>query len=300
MAAGLTTCSWPIRSGRSGRRRPGCGRSTTRAAWPVGLDSVAGAERLAAAVAGVGRPLHVPSRSIPVPAHRTCALAERAVDVARAATDLGLVVVGVFSHGGHSYAAPKRAGRRGDEVRDAHGARPTPCRDRPRRADRQRRLDPDDDRRGDRPGDRDPRRDVPPRRPPAGGLGSIAADSIALHVAATVVSTAVSGQVVIDAGAKTLTKDRAAYLAGHGLLPAYPDASSSACPTTTGSCASRPAAPAPHLGEVVADRPEPRLSGRRPVRGLRRRPRRPGRWAVAGRRAGPERLTARAGHPEDR
>jgi D-serine deaminase-like pyridoxal phosphate-dependent protein len=39
-----------------------------------------------------------------------------------------------------------------------------------------------------------------------------------------VVSAAVDGQVVIDAGAKTLTKDVAPYLVGHGSIPAYPDA----------------------------------------------------------------------------
>ena len=37
-------------------------------------------------------------------------------------------------------------------------------------------------------------------------------------------STAVDGQVVIDAGAKTLTKDIAPYLEGYGAIPAYPDA----------------------------------------------------------------------------
>jgi D-serine deaminase-like pyridoxal phosphate-dependent protein len=44
---------------------------------------------------------------------------------------------------------------------------------------------------------------------------------VAIAVAATVVSAAVPGQVVIDAGAKTLTKDVAPYLVGHGVLPAY-------------------------------------------------------------------------------
>jgi D-serine deaminase-like pyridoxal phosphate-dependent protein len=35
------------------------------------------------------------------------------------------------------------------------------------------------------------------------------------------VSTTVASQVVLDAGAKVLTKDVAPYLTGHGYLPAY-------------------------------------------------------------------------------
>jgi D-serine deaminase-like pyridoxal phosphate-dependent protein len=48
----------------------------------------------------------------------------------------------------------------------------------------------------------------------------------AAHVHSTVVSTAVPGQVVIDAGSKTLTSDRCAPLpdSGYGYLPDYPDA----------------------------------------------------------------------------
>ena len=55
-------------------------------------------------------------------------------------------------------------------------------------------------------------------------IGAVPDDGIAIAVAATVVSAAVDGQVVIDAGAKTLTKDVATYLEGYGAIPAYPDA----------------------------------------------------------------------------
>ena len=51
-------------------------------------------------------------------------------------------------------------------------------------------------------------------------IGAIPDDGIAAVVAATVVSSAVDGQVVIDAGAKTLTKDIAPYLEGFGAIPA--------------------------------------------------------------------------------
>ena len=53
-------------------------------------------------------------------------------------------------------------------------------------------------------------------------LGSAAREDIALTVRTTVVSTAVPGQVVIDAGAKMLGLDRPAWVEGHGLVPAYP------------------------------------------------------------------------------
>ncbi|QDU62187.1 D-threonine aldolase [Planctomycetes bacterium Pan216] len=57
-----------------------------------------------------------------------------------------------------------------------------------------------------------------------GGYASI--DDCAARVHATVVSTAVPGQVVIDAGSKVLTSDRCgpAPESGHGLIVEYPDA----------------------------------------------------------------------------
>ena len=86
-------------------------------------------------------------------------------------------------------------------------------------------------------------------------LGAIGFDEVALHVAATVVSTAVPGQVIFDAGAKTLTKDRAPYLTGHGLLPAYPDAVIERVNDYHGIVRIPVGTPAPHLGEVVAIMP---------------------------------------------
>jgi D-serine deaminase-like pyridoxal phosphate-dependent protein len=83
-------------------------------------------------------------------------------------------------------------------------------------------------------------------------LGAIPADGIALVVAATVVSTAVPGQVVLDAGAKTLTKDRAAFLEGFGAIPAYPDAVIERLFDYHAAVTIPPGSPAPRLGEVVA------------------------------------------------
>ncbi len=56
--------------------------------------------------------------------------------------------------------------------------------------------------------------------------GFCTADDIAATILATVVSDAVAGQVVLDAGSKTLTSDRCvpAPNSGHGFLPDYPEA----------------------------------------------------------------------------
>ena len=85
------------------------------------------------------------------------------------------------------------------------------------------------------------------------------------RVAATVVSTAVAGQVVVDAGAKTLTKDRAPYLEGSGPSRPTRRPSSSGSPTTTAVVDPAGHARTPARGGR-RDRPEPRLSGRRSLR----------------------------------
>jgi D-serine deaminase-like pyridoxal phosphate-dependent protein len=53
-------------------------------------------------------------------------------------------------------------------------------------------------------------------------LGAHPAESIALYLAATVVSTTVAGQFVLDAGAKVLTKDLPPTVDGYGAIPAFP------------------------------------------------------------------------------
>jgi D-serine deaminase-like pyridoxal phosphate-dependent protein len=83
-------------------------------------------------------------------------------------------------------------------------------------------------------------------------LGAIPAEGIAVAVATTVVSVAVDGQVVLDAGAKTLTKDRAPFLDGFGAIPAYPDAVIERLFDYHAAVRVAPGAPAPRLGEVVA------------------------------------------------
>jgi D-serine deaminase-like pyridoxal phosphate-dependent protein len=219
----------------------------------VGFDSVAGAERLAAAVAGSRHPLRA-RLEIDSGGHRTgIGTPDLAADVARAAVELGLDVDGVFTHGGHSYAGPEApSAAAADEVRTltaaavalatvglavpivSAGSTPTMEASATGRVNEVRAgtylL-----------GDRTQL-----------ALGSIPDDAIALLVAATVVSASVAGQVVVDAGAKALTKDRAPYLEGHGLLPAYPDAVIERLYDYHGVIRVPAGAPSPHLGEVVA------------------------------------------------
>lgn len=219
----------------------------------VGIDSVVGAERLATATAGVGTPLRV-LVEIDSGGRRTgIGTPEVARSVAEGARALGLDVVGVFTHGGHGYAGPEaRAAAAADEVRSlseatvalrhagfvceiaSAGSTPTMW---DAAAGEVNEVRAGTYVLGDRQ---------------QATLGAIGFGDIALHVASTVVSTAVPGQVVIDAGAKTLTKDRAAYLTGHGLLPAYPDAVIERVNDYHGIVRIPPGTPAPHLGEVVA------------------------------------------------
>lgn len=222
----------------------------------VGIDSVAGAERLAAAVAGSAHPLRVRVEIDPGNRRTGVGSPELAAEIARSATALGLVVEGVFSHAGHGYAGPDaRAGAAADEIRtltaaaDALAAAGLPVAivsagSTPTMVDaasgRVNEIRAGTYLLGDR-------QQVV--------LGSIPADSLAVHVAATVVSTAVPGQVVIDAGAKTLTKDRASFLEGFGALPAYPDATIERLADYHGMVHVPAGTPAPHLGEIVAVAP---------------------------------------------
>ncbi|MBI3751026.1 MAG: alanine racemase, partial [Chloroflexi bacterium] len=81
----------------------------------VGFDSVAGAERLAASVRGSPRPLRVVLELDPGN-RRTGARPEEAGEIGAAALALGLEVLGVFTHGGHSYGHGLAAPAGADEV----------------------------------------------------------------------------------------------------------------------------------------------------------------------------------------
>jgi D-serine deaminase-like pyridoxal phosphate-dependent protein len=83
-------------------------------------------------------------------------------------------------------------------------------------------------------------------------LDAIQPDGLALVVAATVVSTSVAGQVVIDAGAKILTKDKAPYMPGYGEIAGYPGSVVERVNDYHGMVRLPESGSRPHLGEVVA------------------------------------------------
>jgi D-serine deaminase-like pyridoxal phosphate-dependent protein len=185
--------------------------------------------------------------------HRTGVLPADAATVARAAADLGLEVVGLFTHGGHGYAGIDAvAGAAADEVRTL-----TAGRDALNAAG----IEVEVLSAGSTPtmlgAAEGPVSEIRAGTYLVGDrqqvtLGSVPPDAIALWVAATVVSTATPGQVVVDAGAKTLTKDVAPYLEGHGYLPAYPAAVIEKVSDYHGNVRIPPGTAAPKLGEVVA------------------------------------------------
>lgn len=217
----------------------------------VGVDSVAGAERLAAAVAGSARPLSVLVEIDPGNGRTGVATPEAALQVARAARAGGLTVDGVFSHGGHGYRVGGAEPAGADEVRTlgaavaalrgdgfaapvvSAGSTPTML--------TAARGSVTEIRAGTYVyGDRQ-----------QWALGAIPAEGCALAVAATVVSVH-ADRIVLDAGAKTLTKDRAAWLTGFGAIVGYPELVIERVNDYHGVVAAPARAARPRLGEVVA------------------------------------------------
>jgi D-serine deaminase-like pyridoxal phosphate-dependent protein len=217
----------------------------------VGFDSIAGAERLAAAAAGSSHTLMVVLELDPGNG-RTGARPDQAAEIASAARGLGLDVVGVFSHGGHAYQPGTAESAGADEVRVlAAGAEQL----------RSVGIEPVRISAGSTPTQltaaAGPVNEIRAGTYVIGdrqqcAIGAAPTDGVAIAVAATVVSQAVDGQLVIDAGAKTLTKDVASYLAGHGLIPAYPDAIIERVSDYHGVVRIPEGSPRPALGEVLA------------------------------------------------
>ncbi len=217
----------------------------------VGVDSAAGARQLGAAVRDIGRPLRV-LVEIDAGQHRTGVPPELAGEVAAAAREAGLEVVGAFTHGGHAYAGLDTAGPAAmDEV-----AALTAARDAMRAVG----IEPRVLSAGSSPtalgAARAPVTEMRPGVYVVGdrmqvALGVIPPDGVALAVAAAVVSAA-ADRVVINAGAKTLTKDVPAYLTGFGCLPAYPDGVISSVSDYHGVILFPPGSARPQLGEAVA------------------------------------------------
>ena len=83
-------------------------------------------------------------------------------------------------------------------------------------------------------------------------MGSTPPDGVAMAVAATVVSEAAAGKFVINAGAKSLTKDLPPYLEGYGFLPDYPEGVVERLSDYHGEVRLPDGADLPSLGDVVA------------------------------------------------
>lgn len=191
-----------------------------RATLRVGVDSETGvravADALAADRGNIRLLIEIDSGG------RRSGVAPDLVDaIARVATDLGLAVVGVFTHGGHGYAGPAaRLDAADDEVRSLTEA-----------ADALRAvgLEPSVVSAGSTPtAIASARATVTEERPGTYvfgdrqqvALGSIERDAVAAVVATRVTSlNAGARRFVVDAGAKMLGKDVATYMPGHGEIP---------------------------------------------------------------------------------
>jgi D-serine deaminase-like pyridoxal phosphate-dependent protein len=191
-----------------------------RARLRLGIDSAAGARAVAGALGDERERVSVVVE-IDSGGRRTGVAPGDAGAVARAARDLGMSVVGVFTHGGHGYHGPDaRAGAADDEVRCLTDAAAS------LRAEG---IEPAVISAGSTPTALGSARDAVTEERPGTyvfgdrqqvALGSIDADAVAAMIVARVVSVNGAGRrFVIDAGAKTLTKDVPAYLAGHGSIP---------------------------------------------------------------------------------
>jgi D-serine deaminase-like pyridoxal phosphate-dependent protein len=226
----------------------------SRCRLSLGADSVEGIGRLAAAFRGTDA---VPRVLIEIDSggRRSGVLPEDAGDLASRAVDAGLAVTGVFTHAGQAYGGPDRRLDAADEEVDgleaaaeslrasgieptvisagstptaAFSARPPVTEERPGTyvfGDRQQLV--------------------------LGGDPTDEAGTIALVVAATVVSHGARGGFLVDAGAKILGKDTAPYAPGHGSVLGYPDAVLSRVNDHHGIAEVPPGAPRPAIGEVV-------------------------------------------------
>lgn len=225
-----------------------------RARLKVGVDSVEGAEALGAAVRGASSPLEV-LIEIDSGLRRTGVVPDGAVDVAAGASRAGLRVVGVFTHGGHGYAVGRTEQAADDEVAAVARAAESLERAGFEAAIRSVGSTPTSVHRGAAG-----RESVTEERPGIYvfgdrqqlALGAATDDDIALTVAATVVSTSVPGQVVLDAGSKVLSSDQREWLPGFGELCDWDGATISRLNEHHSIVAFAPGVPRPAVGDVVS------------------------------------------------
>jgi len=195
-----------------------------RAYFMAGVESVASALALGAAVAGSERSLPV-LVEVDCGMHRTGVQLDELKPVVRACQGAGLDVQGAFTFGGHGYAtcdASPAAGH--DEVTSLAAAAEVL---------REEGVDVRVLSAGSTPtAFHSARAPVTDERPGTYvfqdrqqlALGTATLDDVALVVAATVVASHRDGRFVLDAGSKVLSSDRPRWLTGFGLLPEFPDA----------------------------------------------------------------------------
>ncbi len=222
----------------------------------LAADSPEGARRLGEAVRGSARSVEL-LVEIDSGHHRTGVPPKDAVAVGKAAADTGLNVVGVFTFPGHGYGhdaqARERAAR--DEERElgeaaealssvglparviSGGSTPTAGRWQPGIVNEL------------RPGV------YVFNDATQLALGSCTPDDVALVAAATVVSASTKERFVLDAGSKVLGTDTTPWVAGHGHLPDFPEASVTALSEHHATVVLPEGSEAPPLGALVAVAP---------------------------------------------
>jgi D-serine deaminase-like pyridoxal phosphate-dependent protein len=213
--------AYPLWAG--GSRSPVLRELHERVRLRVGVDSEAGAAALAVAVRGTDRPLQV-VLEVDCGQGRTGVRPQAVADLAASCLRLGLDVAGAFTHPGHAYAspdAPLRAARDerealakareallpllGEGVGLSGGSTPTAAQELGGMTE------------------------IRPGTYVFGDaqqltLTALPLTSVALLVAARVVSRPRPGEVVLDAGSKALSTDRPSWLQGHGHLVDAPGA----------------------------------------------------------------------------
>jgi D-serine deaminase-like pyridoxal phosphate-dependent protein len=220
--------------------------------FAVGVDNMHGVEQLARAMAGSSARLRV-VLEVDARYGRTGMAPDTAGELGSTAQQRGLEVLGAFTHGGHAYADIDAAGRAADDETAALKAAAESLRSAG--------IEPTVLSAGSSP------TATRSARPPATevragtyligdrqqvALGASPPNGVAMAVAATVVSDTVENQIVIDAGAKTLTKDAPPYIAGFGTLPAYPDGVIERVSDYHGQVRFPAGASMPKVGEIVA------------------------------------------------
>jgi D-serine deaminase-like pyridoxal phosphate-dependent protein len=222
-----------------------------RCSLSVGADSVEGLEALAVALRGATRRPRVVIE-IDSGGARTGVPPERAGALARRGSDLGLEVIGAFTHGGHGYAGSgARAAAADDEVEALTAAAD---------ALRAEGVEPKVLSAGSTPtATLSARPPVTEERPGTyvfgdrqqAALAGEPFDEAALMVASTVVSAGSGDGFVIDAGAKVLAKDVSPFLSGHGSILGYPGAVIDRVNDHHGVVSLTDGGPRPPVGSVV-------------------------------------------------